>query len=49
MWGVPYLLSGHVAGGTHHAFYDYGEGFCVFSDIAVAANVVRMLTYADVC
>jgi acetoin utilization deacetylase AcuC-like enzyme len=29
-----------VAGGTHHAFYDYGEGFCVFSDIAVAANVV---------
>jgi acetoin utilization deacetylase AcuC-like enzyme len=30
----------HVAGGTHHAFYDRGEGFCVFSDIAVAANVV---------
>jgi acetoin utilization deacetylase AcuC-like enzyme len=33
-WGA------HVAGGTHHAFYDYGEGFCVFSDIAVAANAV---------
>ena len=33
-WGA------HVAGGTHHAFYDYGEGFCVFSDIAVAANVI---------
>ena len=32
--------SAHVAGGTHHAFYDYGEGFCVFSDIAVAVNVV---------
>lgn len=30
----------HVAGGTHHAFYDRGEGFSVFSDIAVAANVV---------
>lgn len=30
----------HVAGGTHHAFYDYGEGFSVFSDMAVAANVV---------
>ena len=42
MWGGPYLFSGHVAGGTHHAFYDYGEGFCVFSDIAVAANVVRL-------
>jgi acetoin utilization deacetylase AcuC-like enzyme len=30
----------HVAGGTHHAFYDCGEGFSVFSDMAVAANVV---------
>ena len=38
--GGPYLFSGHVAGGTHHAFYDYGEGFCVFSDIAVAANTM---------
>ena len=37
----------HVAGGTHHAFYDYGEGFSVFSDIAVAANVVLM-EYPDV-
>lgn len=34
------IWSAHVAGGTHHAFYDYGEGFCVFSDIAVAANVI---------
>lgn len=25
--------------GTHHAFRDRGEGFCYFSDIAVAANV----------
>lgn len=33
-WGA------HIAGGTHHAFHDYGEGFCVFSDIAVAVNVV---------
>lgn len=30
---------GHIAGGTHHAFAAHGEGFCVFSDIAVAANV----------
>lgn len=30
----------HVAGGTHHAFHDFGQGFCVFSDMAVAANVV---------
>lgn len=35
------IWAAHVAGGTHHAFFDRGEGFCVFSDIAVAANVVR--------
>ncbi|MBB4078346.1 acetoin utilization deacetylase AcuC-like enzyme [Lewinella aquimaris] len=28
----------NVAGGTHHAFADRGEGFCVFNDIAIAAN-----------
>ena len=27
-----------LAGGTHHAFADRGEGFCVFNDIAVAAR-----------
>jgi acetoin utilization deacetylase AcuC-like enzyme len=26
----------NLAGGTHHAFADHGEGFCVFNDIAVA-------------
>jgi acetoin utilization deacetylase AcuC-like enzyme len=30
-------VAGNLAGGTHHAFRDYGEGFCVFNDIAVAA------------
>lgn len=38
---LPAPWAAHVAGGTHHAFEDYGEGFCVFSDMAVAANVVR--------
>lgn len=27
----------HAGGGSHHAFPDHGEGFCVFNDIAVAA------------
>lgn len=35
-----FLWSAHVAGGTHHAFKDRGEGFCIFSDIAVASNVI---------
>lgn len=29
-WGA------HLAGGTHHAFADRGQGFCVFNDMAVA-------------
>jgi acetoin utilization deacetylase AcuC-like enzyme len=30
----------HLAGGTHHAFADAGQGFCVFNDVAVAAQVL---------
>lgn len=30
----------NVAGGTHHAFADRGEGFCLLNDFAVAANVL---------
>lgn len=30
-------VSGNLAGGTHHALPDAGEGFCVFNDIAVVA------------
>lgn len=30
----------NLAGGTHHAFADRGEGYCVFNDVAVAARVV---------
>ncbi len=28
----------NVAGGTHHAYRDRGEGFCIYNDIAVAAQ-----------
>ncbi len=30
--------AGNTAGGSHHAAYDYGAGFCVFNDVAVAAR-----------
>lgn len=30
-------LSGQLAGGTHHAHYDFGAGYCVFNDFAIAA------------
>ena len=31
----------NLAGGTHHAFRDHGEGFCCYNDAAVAARVVQ--------
>ncbi|MEM9593716.1 MAG: histone deacetylase [Acidobacteriota bacterium] len=31
----------NLAGGTHHAFADRGEGFCVFNDAAVAARAMQ--------
>ena len=31
----------NLAGGTHHAFPDHGEGFCVFNDVAVAIRTLQ--------
>ena len=33
-------ISGQLAGGTHHAHYDFGAGYCVFNDQAAAALAV---------
>ncbi len=33
----------NLAGGTHHAFSDRGEGYCVFNDVAVAARVLQQI------
>jgi acetoin utilization deacetylase AcuC-like enzyme len=35
-WGIAM----NVAGGTHHAFTDKGEGFCLLNDQAIAAKYV---------
>jgi acetoin utilization deacetylase AcuC-like enzyme len=34
-------VGSNLAGGTHHAFADHGEGFCVLNDVAVAVRVLR--------
>jgi len=34
-------LAANLAGGTHHAFADRGEGYCVFNDSAIAARAVQ--------
>ena len=31
----------NLAGGTHHAFPDHGEGYCVLNDIAIATRVLQ--------
>lgn len=34
-------VSANLAGGTHHAYADHGEGYCVFNDVSVAARVMQ--------
>lgn len=34
-------MAGNLAGGTHHAMPDLGEGFCVYNDVAVAIKVLK--------
>ena len=37
----------NVAGGTHHAFRDRGEGFCLLNDFAIAANYLLQRKIAE--
>jgi acetoin utilization deacetylase AcuC-like enzyme len=39
-------VAGNLAGGTHHAFADRGEGFCVLNDVAVAIRVLKQRSFA---
>ena len=34
-------MAANLAGGTHHAFPDHGEGFCVLNDLGVAVRTLR--------
>jgi acetoin utilization deacetylase AcuC-like enzyme len=34
-------VAANLAGGTHHAFADQGEGYCVLNDSAIAARAVQ--------
>jgi len=38
LFALQYGIAMNIAGGTHHAFTDRGEGFCLLNDIAIAAN-----------
>ena len=34
-------IAANLAGGTHHAFADHGEGFCILNDVAIAIRKLR--------
>jgi acetoin utilization deacetylase AcuC-like enzyme len=38
---LEYGVACNTAGGTHHAFPDFGSGFCIFNDLAIAARVLQ--------
>lgn len=38
LYALEFGIGMNIAGGTHHAFTDRGEGFCLLNDIAIAAN-----------
>ncbi len=44
----PHLFSGHIAGGTHHAFHDYGEGGrdCVFAGCCAFAMALELQMFS---
>ena len=37
-FALEFGIAMNIAGGTHHAFSNRGEGFCLFNDQAIAAN-----------
>ncbi len=45
-FALKYGVAGNIAGGTHHAFRDRAEGFCLLNDIAVASAYAK--TYCGV-
>ncbi|MGK7885086.1 MAG: histone deacetylase [Crocosphaera sp.] len=40
---LKFGLACNTAGGTHHAFPNYGSGFCIFNDLAIATRVLQQL------
>src|SRR5215218_1321283 len=40
-WALSEAVGSNLAGGTHHAYPDRGEGCCVLSDVAIAIRALR--------
>ena len=52
-FALQFGISMNIAGGTHHAYADRGEGFCLLNDVAVASyyllenNIVNQILVVD--
>jgi len=46
-YAKEYGVAMNVAGGTHHAFKDRGEGFCLLNDIAVSAQYLLDSNFSE--
>ena len=40
-YSIEHSISMNIAGGTHHAFYDRGEAFCMLNDQAIADYLIK--------
>ncbi|MGB0932208.1 MAG: histone deacetylase, partial [Chitinophagales bacterium] len=53
LFALQYGIAMNIAGGTHHAFTNRGEGFCLLNDLAIASNyllekrLVRQILIVD--
>jgi len=47
LYAMEHKIAMNIAGGTHHSFSDRGEGFCLFNDIAIAANLLLVQKSKD--
>ena len=34
-------IAGNLGGGTHHAYHDFGSGYCIVNDLAISARVAQ--------
>ncbi|MEO0415121.1 MAG: histone deacetylase [Verrucomicrobiota bacterium] len=34
-------FAANMGGGTHHAYYDFGSGYCIFNDLAISARMAQ--------
>jgi len=46
-YALNHGIAMNIAGGTHHAYTNHGEGFCMFNDQAIAARYLQKKKLAD--